>query len=233
MQQRAFLTVVIALCAAAAFAVGATVFDDALAHAGPSVGDGDVPTRNASSSGGGRKRGSRGTGRPGRGGCLLCGLSARSLVGGLFPAVGPLALAGLAALAVAAATLLGLRPGDGRTSEDDGVEGDEERDDTTEGPTAAGPSGAATTNEVYRAWATLTGRVEMARPESATPGEYARAAIAAGLDRETVERLTDLFEAVRYGGAPATAERERDAREAVEKLDDAPAADDGEEGARS
>lgn len=65
---------------------------------------------------------------------------------------------------------------------------------------------AAVENEVYRAWWDLTSRLSVAEPDTATPGEFADAAVAAGLDERDVAELTRLFEEVRYGerdaGAP-------------------------------
>ncbi|KDE59322.1 hypothetical protein EL22_23200 [Halostagnicola sp. A56] len=63
-------------------------------------------------------------------------------------------------------------------------------------------------NEVYRAWEEMTDPLEVDRPETSTPGEFADAAIDAGLAREHVTDLTRLFEAVRYGGVETTADME-------------------------
>jgi hypothetical protein len=54
-------------------------------------------------------------------------------------------------------------------------------------------------NEVYRAWRELTALLDVESPETSTPGEFARAAVEAGLGREDVDELTRLFEDVRYG----------------------------------
>ena len=63
-------------------------------------------------------------------------------------------------------------------------------------------------NEVYRAWREMTQLLEVDRPETTTPGEFATAATEAGLDRGHVDELTQLFEDVRYGHEATTAERE-------------------------
>ncbi|MEY7848171.1 DUF4129 domain-containing protein [Natrarchaeobius sp. A-rgal3] len=63
-------------------------------------------------------------------------------------------------------------------------------------------------NEVYRAWLEMTRPLEVDRPETSTPGEFASAAVDAGLEREDVDRLTALFEDVRYGQAETTDEME-------------------------
>lgn len=68
-------------------------------------------------------------------------------------------------------------------------------------------SGAtATDNEIYRAWTEMTELLAVDRTETTTPGEFERAAVAAGLDRQDVRELTALFETVRYGGEEPTDE---------------------------
>jgi hypothetical protein len=62
-------------------------------------------------------------------------------------------------------------------------------------------SGAAD-NEVYRAWREMTDLLDVEEPETSTPGEFAEAAVDAGLGGEDVHELTRLFEDVRYGDAP-------------------------------
>lgn len=74
-------------------------------------------------------------------------------------------------------------------------------------------------NEVYRAWAEMTEPLSVSHPESSTPGEFAAAAVDAGMDREDVEQLTRLFADVRYGGAEATAEREAAAVETLRRIE--------------
>ncbi|MWV65838.1 DUF4129 domain-containing protein [Halorubrum sp. JWXQ-INN 858] len=81
-------------------------------------------------------------------------------------------------------------------------------------------------NEVYRAWREMTAVLDVDRPASSTPAEFAEAAIAAGVDPEPVDDLTDVFERVRYGGADPTGERERRAVEALRRIE---AAHGGEE----
>lgn len=70
-------------------------------------------------------------------------------------------------------------------------------------------------NAVYRAWREMTRHLEVDHPHSSTPAEFAAAAVDAGMKREDVDELTDLFERVRYGG---TAPTERDERQAIEAL---------------
>lgn len=74
-------------------------------------------------------------------------------------------------------------------------------------------------NEVYRAWQEMTQYLDVSRPATSTPGEFARAAIAAGCDEAAVEQLTDVFEEVRYGGADPTADRERRAIDALRHIE--------------
>ncbi|WP_436924435.1 DUF4129 domain-containing protein [Halosimplex amylolyticum] len=54
-------------------------------------------------------------------------------------------------------------------------------------------------NEVYRAWWEMTSMLDVPNPDSATPGEFADAAIDVGLGEDDVRELTRLFEEVRYG----------------------------------
>ncbi|WP_089822017.1 DUF4129 domain-containing protein [Halogranum amylolyticum] len=76
-------------------------------------------------------------------------------------------------------------------------------------------------NEVYRAWGEMTRLLDVPRPQSSTAGEFATAAVDAGMAREDVEELTALFEDVRYGGAEATPERERRAVDALRRIESA------------
>lgn len=64
-------------------------------------------------------------------------------------------------------------------------------------------------NEVYRAWREMTTLLDEADPDAATPGEFASAAVDAGMDRDDVAELTRLFEDVRYGDAEPSADREQ------------------------
>ncbi|SDR08064.1 DUF4129 domain-containing protein [Natronobacterium texcoconense] len=74
-------------------------------------------------------------------------------------------------------------------------------------------------NEIYRAWREMTRPLEVDRPESSTPREFADAAIEAGIDREHVEELTRLFEDVRYGHEETTPEMERRATTVLRKIE--------------
>lgn len=68
---------------------------------------------------------------------------------------------------------------------------------------------AAVDNEVYRAWLEMTDLLEVDDPDTRTPGEFAAAAVEAGLGRGDVDELTRLFEDVRYGDRVASAAYER------------------------
>lgn len=71
---------------------------------------------------------------------------------------------------------------------------------------------------VVRAWERLATATGSGPTE--TPNETARRATDAGFPRNAVDRVTDHFSAVRYGGEPADeGHRERDIREAIEAFD--------------
>ncbi|SDE98526.1 protein of unknown function [Halorubrum xinjiangense] len=75
-------------------------------------------------------------------------------------------------------------------------------------------------NEVYRAWRDMTDVLDVDRPASSTPAEFATAAVDAGVDEEPVTGLTEVFERVRYGGEDATDDRERRAVEALRRIEE-------------
>ncbi|MYL16828.1 DUF4129 domain-containing protein [Halorubrum terrestre] len=75
-------------------------------------------------------------------------------------------------------------------------------------------------NEVYRAWRDMTDVLDVERPASSTPAEFATAAVDAGVDEEPVTALTEVFERVRYGGEDATDDRERRAVEALRRIEE-------------
>ena len=78
---------------------------------------------------------------------------------------------------------------------------------------------------VVRAWTRLATAAESGPTD--TPDETARRATEAGFPRDAVDRVTEHFSAVRYGGEPADeARRERDARDAIEAFDRAADGDD-------
>jgi len=89
---------------------------------------------------------------------------------------------------------------------------------------------ADVSNEVYRAWVEMTRHLDVAHPDATTAEEFADAAVDAGMDAADVERLTDLFRDVRYGGAdPET--RADDAVATLRRIEAAYGEDDdGENG---
>lgn len=82
-------------------------------------------------------------------------------------------------------------------------------------------------NEVYRAWVEMTELLDVAAPESTTPGQFAAAAVEAGLDRGDVNELTRLFEDVRYGGRPVTPIEEHRAIAVLRRIESGYAEADG------
>nr|WP_305882917.1 DUF4129 domain-containing protein [Halobellus rarus] len=117
-------------------------------------------------------------------------------------------------------------------------------DETTDGPVAEpsadvrGVGAAAGTaadrieadadvgNEVYRAWVEMTAHLDLDRPQSSTPGEFAAAAVDAGMDPDDVDELTRLFEAVRYGDERVTDARADRAVAALRRIESAYAGDE-------
>lgn len=78
---------------------------------------------------------------------------------------------------------------------------------------------ASVENEVYRAWREMTELLDVDRPHSTTPGEFATAAIEAGLGKEDVRELTALFEQVRYGSVTPSDEYEKRATAVFERIE--------------
>ena len=72
-------------------------------------------------------------------------------------------------------------------------------------------------NAVYEAWAEMTGLLAIDSPETATPREFAAAAVDAGMEGDDVGQLTTLFEEVRYGDMDPTP-RERLAVETLRSI---------------
>ncbi|MFB6146679.1 MAG: DUF4129 domain-containing protein [Halobacteriaceae archaeon] len=81
-------------------------------------------------------------------------------------------------------------------------------------------SATAVDNEVFRAWREMTDLLDVDRPESSTPREFAGAAKAVGMAPAHVEALTDLFREVRYGDREATDDREERAIAALRAIED-------------
>lgn len=119
---------------------------------------------------------------------------------------------------------------DGRTRQEEGGDTDPARSAAIRraaGRAATRLAGSGSVdNEVYRAWREMTGFLDVSDPETTTPGEFASVAVAAGLDPADVEELTDLFEAVRYGGTAADEALERRALSVLRRIESAYARED-------
>ncbi|WP_323674803.1 DUF4129 domain-containing protein [Halorubellus sp. PRR65] len=144
----------------------------------------------------------------------------------------PLALVAVVAV-VAVAAVGAVLVTRGETDDDDPFEALEEADehaddelvDVDEFAAAAGRAADRiedtddVDNEIYRAWVEMTEHLDVDHPESSTPGEFAAAAVDAGIDRDDVVELTELFERVRYGHTAATSDREARALDALRRID--------------
>ncbi|RDI71331.1 DUF4129 domain-containing protein [Halopelagius longus] len=132
----------------------------------------------------------------------------------------------LALALVGAVALLVLSTGDDEAS-DAAVDEDAEEPDVDVGDIGRAAGAAAdrierdadVENEVYRAWGEMTDLLDISNPKASTPGEFADAAVAAGMARDDVTELTRLFEDVRYGGEAPTEEREARAIEALRRIE--------------
>ncbi len=145
----------------------------------------------------------------------------------------------VAALLASALVLLAA----GGDDEDDGARGGDDAPDAssdasdpdlaavgrTAGAAADRIESGGADNEVYRAWREMTAVLDVDRPASSTPAEFAAAAVDAGVEPEPVDRLTDVFERVRYGGADPTGERERRAVEALRRIEAAHGEETGDD----
>lgn len=75
-------------------------------------------------------------------------------------------------------------------------------------------------NGVYRAWREMTALLDVDDPASSTAGEFATAAVEAGLGREDVDALTRLFEDVRYGERDPDPDDERRAVATLRRIEE-------------
>lgn len=75
-------------------------------------------------------------------------------------------------------------------------------------------------NAVYRAFYDLTASLDVSNPHSATPRDFADAAVESGMDADDVETLTGLFRAVRYGDREPTAAVEEAAVAALRRIEE-------------
>ncbi|WP_254863166.1 DUF4129 domain-containing protein [Halovivax gelatinilyticus] len=135
-------------------------------------------------------------------------------------------LVGIALLAAVALGYLYVRY---RSDEEASTAGDIDRSTTETVRAVAGDAadrieggeGAPVENEVYRAWREMTTLLDVDNPATSTPGEFADAAVDAGLDTADVRELTELFESVRYGPARASSMEERRAVEILRNIESA------------
>ncbi|MFC7194900.1 DUF4129 domain-containing protein [Halosimplex aquaticum] len=65
----------------------------------------------------------------------------------------------------------------------------------------------------------MTTALQVPDPATSTPGEFADAAVTAGMDEGRVDDLTDLFERVRYGDEPVSEAHERRAAETLRAIE--------------
>lgn len=81
----------------------------------------------------------------------------------------------------------------------------------------AGFADVDASNPVYRAWREMAETADGASLRTHTPGEVARRAVDAGMDRDAVRTLTELFDRARYGPG-VDEESERRARSALDAI---------------
>lgn len=74
-------------------------------------------------------------------------------------------------------------------------------------------------NQVYEAYSEMTAHLDVPSDDATTPREFAEAAAERGMADDDVSALTSLFEAVRYGGYAATADREQEAVETLRRIE--------------
>ena len=77
-----------------------------------------------------------------------------------------------------------------------------------------------TSNEVYRAWYDMTQFLSVPRPASSTPAQFADAAVKAGIRRQDVTELTQLFEAARYSNNDITDQQEATAIAVLRRIEE-------------
>lgn len=85
---------------------------------------------------------------------------------------------------------------------------------------------ASADNEIYRAWVEMTDLLSVSSQQTKTPGEFASAAIEAGMDPADVTELTRLFEEVRYGDREPTSDDEQRAIDTFRRIESTYAGDE-------
>ncbi|QGN06158.1 DUF4129 domain-containing protein [Halorhabdus sp. CBA1104] len=135
------------------------------------------------------------------------------------------ALGGIAVVLLGAVALLVLSSGRSESTEAASVDDQASVDELDAVGSAAGraasrlAAGVDSTNAIYRAWAEMADALAVSEPETTTPGEFAEAAIQAGMDPDDVQELTRLFEAVRYGNVPPSPDRVERAEDALRRIE--------------
>ncbi|WP_207586558.1 DUF4129 domain-containing protein [Halomontanus rarus] len=122
------------------------------------------------------------------------------------PEIPPIWLVGVFGVLLVAAAAVMIRASGDQTVELEEPDEEIEQADVRDLAQAAGEAAdrlekhnADVDNAVYRAWWEMTRLLEVPNPDSATPGEFAAAAIDLGIAEDDVDELTTLFEEVRYG----------------------------------
>ncbi|MFC7057802.1 DUF4129 domain-containing protein [Halovenus salina] len=101
------------------------------------------------------------------------------------------------------------------TDGEESTTGEETADERASESAVAGPQAA-----VRDAWHTFLAQLQIRDIETATPGEAARVALAAGYPAEQVRRLLSLFRAVEYGDSDPSTDDVADAQATVDTLTD-------------
>ncbi|MFC5970901.1 DUF4129 domain-containing protein [Halomarina salina] len=139
------------------------------------------------------------------------------------PSVVMLAVIGVVLLAVVAVVLRSLLGSDGDEAPTD-PDLDDPEPSVQEVGAAAGRAAdridatGDVENAIYRAWREMTDPLDLSR-ETSTPGEFAAAAVDAGMSRDDVGELTRLFERTRYGGVAVDEGREQRATTALRRIE--------------
>ena len=150
------------------------------------------------------------------------------------PTPPPILLLAVVAVVAIGATLLRLRWS--RTDDDGSSEDPSTAEEVAALGRAAGraadriESADELDNEVFRAWREMTALLDVDRPASTSPGEFAAAATRAGMDRDDVDELTRLFEDVRYGEDEPTEVNERRALSILRRVEETYVPGDGSAG---
>lgn len=119
-----------------------------------------------------------------------------------------------------------------RSEDQDESESGEEIEEATAVGRAAGRAadrleyGTSADNEIYRAWVEMTDLLSVPSQQTKTPGEFASAAIEAGMDPADVNELTELFEEVRYGDREPTSDDEQRAIDTFRRIESTYAEDE-------